>query len=146
MLLGVICVTWVITLNTQLYFGQTCNRFHVRLNGHRACFRIDNLALEKSELSRHIMTDHPSHFGDKFSTFNFGIIKKVASRNLDRAQDFSSFLIVDRIFLALIVIKFSSRVLFSQYPKICHTMSSGVLSGLVWVTLVDYILPIICFP
>ena len=95
MLLGVICVTWVITLNNQLYFGQTFNRFHVRLNGHRACFRIDNLALEKSELSRHIMTDHPSHFRDKFSTFNFGIIKKVASRNLDRAQDFSSFSIVD---------------------------------------------------
>ena len=76
---------------TQFYFGQTCNRFHLRLNGHRSCFKIDNLSYEKSALSMHIFTEHLSHFGEKLDNFDFGIIKKVAPRNLDKAEDFFIF-------------------------------------------------------
>ena len=73
---------------SQFYFGQTCNRFHVRLNGHRACFKLDNLAYEKSALSMHIFTDHVSTFDDKLGNFSFGIIQQVAPCNLDRSEDF----------------------------------------------------------
>jgi hypothetical protein len=74
---------------SQLYFGQTCNRFHVRLNGHRACFELYNFAYEKSALSMHIFTDHASTFDDKLGNFSFGIIQQVGPRNLDRVEDFS---------------------------------------------------------
>ena len=85
------CYLWYLGNSIQFHFGQTCNRFHVRLNGHRACFKTDNLAFEKSALSMCNMIDHPSQFGDKFSYFNFGNIKQVASRNRDRAEDFFIF-------------------------------------------------------
>ena len=55
------------------------------------CFKIDNLAFEKLALSRHIMTDHPAYFSDKYSSFNFGIDKRVTSGHLDRAEDFFIF-------------------------------------------------------
>ena len=73
--------------DTQLYFGQTCNRFHVRLNGHRSCFKVDNFSYEKSALSQHIFSEHLLFFGEKLKNFDFGIIKQVAPRNLDRAED-----------------------------------------------------------
>ena len=73
------------------YFGQTCNRLHFRLNGHRSCFKVENLCYEKSALSMHIFTDHLAHFGEKLDNFDFGIVKKVASRDLDRAEDFFIF-------------------------------------------------------
>ena len=75
----------------QYYFGQTCNRLNVRLNGHRACFKTDNLSFEKSALSMHSYTDHVSLFTDKLDNYDFGIIKQVAPRNLDRAEDFYIF-------------------------------------------------------
>ena len=76
---------------TQLYFGQTCNRFNVRLNGHRACFKTENFTFEKSALSMHIFTEHVSNFNDKLRNFSFGVIQQVAPRNLDRAEDFYIF-------------------------------------------------------
>ena len=39
----------------------------------------------------HIFTEHLSHFGEKLDNFDFGIIKKVAPRNLDKAEDFFIF-------------------------------------------------------
>ena len=44
--------------DTQCYFGQTCNAFHLRLNGHRNYFKTENRAFEKSALSMHIYTEH----------------------------------------------------------------------------------------
>ena len=76
---------------TQLYFGQTCNRFNVRLNGHRACFKTENFTFEKSALSMHIFSEHISNFDDKLSNFSFGVIQQVAPRNLDKAEDFYIF-------------------------------------------------------
>ena len=73
------------------YFGQTCNRLHIRLNGHRACFKTENFTFEKSALSMHIFTEHVSNFDDKLDNFSFGIIQQVAPRNLDRAEDFYIF-------------------------------------------------------
>ena len=34
------------------------------------------------------MKFHPSHIGEKLGNFNFGMIKEVASQNLDKAGDF----------------------------------------------------------
>ena len=76
---------------TQFYFGQACNRFHLGLNGHRSCSKIDNLSYEKSALSMHIFTERLSHLGEKLDNFDFGIIWKVAPRNLDKAEDFFIF-------------------------------------------------------
>jgi hypothetical protein len=39
----------------------------------------------------HVFKEHLSHFGEKPDNFAFGIIKKVAPRNLDRADDFFIF-------------------------------------------------------
>ena len=74
--------------NTQLYFGQTCTRFHLRLNGHRSHFKTDNSAYEKSALSMHIFSDHVAHFDVKLDNFVFGIIKQLAPRDMDRVEDF----------------------------------------------------------
>ena len=37
------CYLCSVSDNTQLNFGQACNRFHMRSNGHRACFKTDSL-------------------------------------------------------------------------------------------------------
>ena len=112
------CYLWYLGNSIQFHFGQTCNRFHVRLNGHRACFKTDNLAFEKSALSMCNMIDHPSQFGDKFSYFNFGNIKQVASRNRDRAEDFFIFNCRSDIFFAFTVINFSNIGLTPSHYKL----------------------------
>ena len=78
----------------QGYFGQTCNSFHIRLNGHRSCFKIEpSLAsqaapYEKSAFSIHVNAEHFLDFSNKLSNFDFGIIKQVRPIALDRAEDF----------------------------------------------------------
>ncbi|KAL5260959.1 hypothetical protein ACHWQZ_G006859 [Mnemiopsis leidyi] len=59
----------------------------MRLNDHRSCFKVDNFSYEKSALSQHIFSEHLLFFGEKLKNFDFGIIKQVAPRNLDRAED-----------------------------------------------------------
>ena len=76
---------------TQWYFGQTSNPLHIRLNGHRNCFKFsvaDSKIFEKSALSLHVHNDHVWDFGNKLGNFNFGIIKQVRPSALDRAEDF----------------------------------------------------------
>ena len=61
----------------------------------------------------HIFTKNLSPLREKLDNFDFGIIKKVAPRNLDKAEDFS-FLTPDRIFWASISTKFVTRFLFAR--------------------------------
>ena len=61
----------------------------------------------------HIFTKNLSPLREKLDNFDFGIFKKVAPRNLDKAEDFS-FLTPDRIFWASISTKFATRFLFTR--------------------------------
>ena len=70
---------------------MTFTRLNVRLTGHRNYFKTENLSFEKSAFSMHSYTDHVSSFTDKLDSYDFGIIKQVAPRNLDRAEDFFVF-------------------------------------------------------
>ena len=49
------------------------------------------MSFEKSALSMHSYTDQVLSFADKLNNYDFGIIKKVAPRNLDGAEDFHVF-------------------------------------------------------
>jgi hypothetical protein len=74
--------------DNQCYFGQTCNACHLRLNGHRNCFKTENFAFEKSALSMHVYSDHVSNFTEKLFNYDLGIIKQVKPCMLDRTEDF----------------------------------------------------------
>ena len=60
----------------QCYFGQTCNAFHIRINGHRGCFKTDNFSYEKSAFSMHSYEEHLKSFIDKLYIYDLGIIIK----------------------------------------------------------------------
>ena len=64
------------------YFGQTSQKFHKRVNGHRACFTAEDY--KKSALSLHAMEHHPDHF--KLDIYQLAVIKEVAPRNLNREE------------------------------------------------------------
>ena len=67
------------------YFGQTLTPFHIRLNGHRNKFNIDDRALyEHSALSMHCYDVHRDTFS--FDCFKFGIVKKTKPSLLDREE------------------------------------------------------------
>ena len=76
----------------QPYFGQTTNATHIRMSGHRGCFKLDddseNPKFQKSAFSIHIHDEHILEFGNKLMNFNIGIIKQVKPIALDRAEDF----------------------------------------------------------
>ena len=73
-------------LKDDTYIGQTVTPFHIRMNGHRDKFKIDNkLAFEKSALSMHCFLTHKSEFNLEF--FKVGMIKKVRPTELDREED-----------------------------------------------------------
>ncbi len=58
---------------------------HIRMNGHRNKFKIDNaLTFEKSALSMHSFLVHKSDFS--MDNFKLGIVKKVRPNDLDREE------------------------------------------------------------
>lgn len=81
-----ICSSSPIALKEDTYFGQTVTPMHVRMNGHRGKFKIDeNLLFEQSALSMHCYLAHRSQFDMKH--FKLGIVKKVRPMELDREED-----------------------------------------------------------
>ena len=73
-------------LKDDSYLGQSITPMHIRMNGHRSKFKIDNaLTFEKSALSMHCFLAHKSEFSMKY--FKLGIVKKVRPLDLDREED-----------------------------------------------------------
>ena len=73
--LGVDCV----------YTGQTQQRVHQRINGHRSCFVADQPdTIEKSALALHAKEKHPTNFD--LSIFKFMIRDSVSPRDLNRRE------------------------------------------------------------
>ncbi len=70
----------------DFYFGQTVNTLMSRCNGHRDKFKLVNE--DKSALSHHIYENHLEKFDLKLENFNFGVVKKVCPRQLDRVEDY----------------------------------------------------------
>ena len=69
-------------LKEDTYFGQTVTPMHVRMNGHRNKFIIDDrLAFEKSALSMHCFLEHKNKFSTEY--FKLGIVKKVRPIDLE---------------------------------------------------------------
>lgn len=68
------------------YFGQTVTKAHVRFNGHRKCFKVnDSEAIGKSALSQHCFEKHPQLFS--LSNFRVGIVKACKAIDLDREEN-----------------------------------------------------------
>ena len=81
-----ICSKIAKALKEDSYFGQTATAMHVRMNGHRNKFVIDNrLLFEKSALSMHCYLVHKLDFS--MELFKLGIVKKVRPLDLDREED-----------------------------------------------------------
>ena len=73
-------------LKEDTYFGQTVTPMHIRMNGHRSKFVIDNrLLFEHSALAMHCYLVHKSSFDMKH--FKLGIVKKVRPIDLNRVED-----------------------------------------------------------
>ena len=72
----------------EFYFGQTVNPAHIRFNGHRGCFKIENFKFDSSALSHHIFNKHPEHFPNKLNNFKFGIVKSCGPKALNRLEDY----------------------------------------------------------
>ena len=70
------------------YFGKSSNPLHIRMNGHRSCFKFENNNYEDSALSQHIYDKHVENFDDKLDNFKVGIVKQTSTSNLNRAEDF----------------------------------------------------------
>ena len=67
------------------YFGQTLTPFHIRLNGHRSKFILDDRKIyEHSALSMHCYIEHKNDLN--FETFRFGIVKRTKPILLDREE------------------------------------------------------------
>lgn len=72
----------------QFYFGKTTTACNIRMNGHRGCFKMENMKYAQSALSYHIYTNHPESFGDKLDNFNIGVVKRSSHRNINRSEDY----------------------------------------------------------
>ena len=72
----------------EFYVGQTINPLHIRLNNHRACFKLGSFKYEQSALSVHVFEKHVDTFPDKLENFNFGILTSSSPKDLDRREDF----------------------------------------------------------
>ena len=67
------------------YAGQTLQRMHLRINGHRNCFdKDDQEAVEKSALALHAYEKHPDNFDLK--NFKFTILDSVSPCSLNRRE------------------------------------------------------------
>ncbi|KAL5254262.1 hypothetical protein ACHWQZ_G013894 [Mnemiopsis leidyi] len=64
------------------YFGQTSQKFHKRINGHRACFNAEDF--KKSALSLPAMENHPDCFD--INIYKMAVLKKVNPRDLNREE------------------------------------------------------------
>ena len=81
-----ICSSLGQKLKDDTYFGQTMTPMHIRMNGHRSKFVIDErLLFEKSALSMHCFLAHKSQFSMEF--FKLGIVKRVRPVDLDREEE-----------------------------------------------------------
>ena len=76
------------TDRTEFYIGQTTTAVHTRFNGHRSCFKVDNLKFNDSALSHHIYNKHVEHFPDKLRNFDIGIIRMCSADLLNRLEDY----------------------------------------------------------
>ena len=63
------------------YFGQTMQKFHQRVNGHRACFNFEDR--NKSALSMHAFEYH-DHLS--IENFRFAVLKECNPRDLNREE------------------------------------------------------------
>jgi hypothetical protein len=72
----------------EFYFGQTVTAAHLRFNGHRNCFKIENCKYELSALSHHIFYKHLDHFPEKLKNFKFGIVRNSGPKTLNRLEDY----------------------------------------------------------
>ena len=79
-----ICSNSKYNIKEDTYFGQTVSPFHIRMNGHRNAFVLDEKRYEKSALSMHCALFHKEQFG--LHLFKLGIVKKVLPCNLDREE------------------------------------------------------------
>lgn len=70
----------VVTENT--YIGQTMQKFHERVNGHRSCF--NNEGYKKSALSLHAFDHHRDDFS--LDNYKFAIVKECNPRQLNREE------------------------------------------------------------
>ena len=61
------------------------NTLHIRMNGHRSSFKIENY--ETSALANHVHDKHMEFIGDKLKNFKVGIVKQTSTCNLDGAED-----------------------------------------------------------
>ena len=64
------------------YFGQTLNKLHIRMNGHRNKF--NNEDFQKSALAIHAFERHPENFS--LDIFKFCVFKEVHPLNLNREE------------------------------------------------------------
>ena len=68
------------------YFGQTVSEAHIRFNGHRDKFKIDEgLTYSKSALSQHRFNEHPNQMS--LSLFKLGLVKGCRAIDLDREEN-----------------------------------------------------------
>ena len=77
--------------NREFYFGQTTNALHLRFNGHRSCFKTENLKFNDSALSYHVYASHLENFGEKLLNYRIGIIKTCSANLLNRLEDYFIF-------------------------------------------------------
>ena len=81
-----LCAAGSNILKEDTYFGQTVTPFHIRMNGHRDKFLIDDrLKFEHSALSMHCFLNHKDNFD--LGIFKLGIVKKVSPLDLDREEE-----------------------------------------------------------
>ena len=71
----------------EFYFGQTTTALHIRFNGHRSCFKTENLKFNDSALSYHVYTAHLENFGEKLFNYKIGIVKSCNASLLNRLED-----------------------------------------------------------
>ena len=77
--------------NGEFYFGQTTTALHLRFNGHRSCFKTENLKFNDSALSYHVYTSHLENFEDKLFNFKIGIVRACSANLLNRLEDYFIF-------------------------------------------------------
>ena len=80
-----ICKQIVLTLHEDqedTYFGQTLQKLHQRISGHRNKF--NSLDYEKSALSLHAHDNHPDHFN--INIYKFAVIKSCHPLRLNREE------------------------------------------------------------
>ena len=70
------------------YFGQTTTPLHIRFNGHRGCFKTNNLKFNDSALSHHIYTKHLENFDSKLLNYKIGIVRTCSAVLLNRLEDY----------------------------------------------------------